>query len=487
MKHLLTLVAILGTLNLSAQQDTFHFDILSCEEILDADNANQIMAEMASLIQQYPWLFEEATTLCDRILVWQLFTQGNSIQQQICDSLRADFENFPDFYQDCMDRIEVDSALASNLGLTLCDTISACQLAFIRDSISMVECDTLMDRPDFEQFSSDCDSIFQFDTLAMQRLAGSQDMRIVESVAARLSRCDTLLYCKVQEEFGLQADSILRDIAADTTQFLNDCDGLIFRRLGEEAWRFTPAERIILCNYLFNELETTPAEIAEECGITEDHMFSLATKYSQCLRQARLYAPILLHTDVGGLGLMLEGEESQHGSRSMSLGFNLSPGENLPRFTLGANFAMNIQNDHLHTLDPAVQENRPHGLTTTMPLGEQVDDLGLLLMIDQQFSTSPYTKVGYEIRGNLFDKRSVIQSNGHLQIDAMLRLDEMAREILQVDLCGFLFEIGGWLRIVDIDQSGQMRLSKLLPDGLRNKNVWGANIFGFQAKVAKAF
>ncbi len=481
------LMAVLGALNLSAQQDTFSFDIVPCEEILDADNANQIMAEVASLIQRYPWLFEEATTLCDRILVWQLFNQGNAVQQQICDSLRSDFENFPSFYQDCLDRIEVDSALASNLGLTLCDTISACQLAFVRDSIAAAECDTLMNRPDFEQFANDCDSIFQFDTLAIQRLAGSQDPRIVESVVGRLSQCDTLLYCRVQEELGARADSILRDIAADTTQFLNDCDQLIFRRLGEEAWRFTPAERIIMCNYLFNELGTTPAEIAEECGITEDHMFSLATRYSQCLRQARLYSPIILETDFGGLGLMAEGEESQHGSRTVSLGFNLSPGENLPRFTLGANYAMNTLNHHLHTLDPNVQENRPYGLTTTMPLGEQANDLGLMLMIDQQFSTSPFTSLGYELRGNLFSRRSEIASNGYLQVDAMLSLDEVAREVLQIDLCGFAFEIGGWLRILDLDQSGQMRVSRLLPNSLQNGEVWGANIFGFQARVSRHF
>lgn len=461
-------------------QDTIEIEITSCDSLLETWT-NEDMALLKQFILDRPELFERSMNICDQIFVYQNYLEI----QTLCDSI-ANNPGFLDFIDECSKVVAMDSTLAAQLEMSnsLCDSITFCYQNFLLDSLANSACDSLSLREDFGKFAMACDSLFAVDSLAIQRLVGSQDSMMVDSLSALLNRCDTLLYCEAQEQFSEIADSILQEISGlDSINFRNDCDSLIFDRLEANAWTFTEAERIILCNYLLNDLDTTPEEIAEACGITERQLFYLVSRYSKCLRQLGFLTPSILDTGFGSVSIMGRFQESEHGSMSTDLGLSFKPEKNFPQLTFGVTRAYNAE----RRVSTVATEFQGKGLTTTAPLGQEVNDLGFMLMIDQQFKIHELVNLGYEVRANFMSPKAVIKNNGYAMLTAGLDIDALLSQNLAIDLCGISIELGAFFELGQIDQAGNLKTSKLIPSKIRPSSDWGYNEYGVALNVGFKF
>lgn len=462
-------------------QDTLQIEIMNCDSILETWT-NDDIAAMNQFILERPELFQGSMNICDQAFIYQNYLD----LQIVCDSLIAS-PGFSDFLTECSTFLEMDTTLAVELGMApnLCDSISLCYREFLLDSLGQNACDSLLLRDDFEAFDASCDSLFLVDSLAIMRVVGTCKPEKVDSLAALLGPCDSLLYCESQEQLGLIADSLLHIITgADSISFRNDCDSLIFKQLGDEAWTFTEAERIILCNLILNDLATTPAEIAEACGITERQLFYLFGRYSKCLRQFGVLSPSILDFNQGSLSIMGQFQENGQGSRFTDLGLKFQPNKNYPSLTLGVTRVFNaIRSEKIE--EGQFFEN---GFTTSAPLGDEVNETGLMLILNQDFPVSQFANVGYEFRANFMDPDATVNNNGYAMLTANLDIDAILSNSFDIDLCGISIELGGFFEFAQIDQNGQFRGSKLLPKSMVSGSTgWQYNEYGVALNVGYKF
>ena len=227
----------------------------------------------------------------------------------------------------------------------------------------------------------------------------------------------------------------------------------------------------------------TPAEIAEACGITERQLFFLIGRYSRCLRQFGVLSPNILDFGLGDLAIRSNLLESELGFRTFDLGVTFRPKAKSPNLTFGVTRIVNTQ--RRNSFVPADTEKS--GWTTSQPLGQRVNQTGVYLMLDQQFQLHPFAKVGYELRSNLMFEQAEVKNHGYAMLTASLDIDAILSNTLAIELCGISIELGGFMELMQIDQTGQTRLTSFLPSVVSSDQTWSYNEFGLTLNLGYHF